>query len=117
MRNRIAAVLAAVLMLLGIPPFVAAAKAAPEFRALLFTKTAGYRHDSIPNGVAMFQQLAAANNFEVVHTEDSAVFNDADLAGYDVVIMFQTSGMVWENDAQRAAMQTYVRDEIGRAHV
>ena len=81
------------------------------FRALLFTKTApgAYRHGSIPAGVTMFQDLAAKDGFTLVHSENSAVFNDAELATYDVVIMFQTSGMVWDTEAQRVAMQKYVR--------
>ena len=57
------AVIAGLLLALGLAP---PASAAPAFRALLFTKTAGYRHDSIPAGISMFQQQAAANNFEVV---------------------------------------------------
>ncbi|TLW91182.1 carbohydrate-binding protein [Saccharomonospora piscinae] len=88
-----------------------------EFHALLFTKTEGYRHASIPAGISMFEDLAADNNFTFDHTEDSAVFNDDDLADYDVVIMFQTSGMVWENDAQRAAMQSYVENGGGIAAI
>ena len=55
MRTRLAAALAAVLMTIGLMPVMATAEAEPEFRALLFTKTAGYRHDSIPAGVAMFK--------------------------------------------------------------
>ncbi|MDI5977553.1 ThuA domain-containing protein [Amycolatopsis magusensis] len=109
------------LLALGLVPAAAQAHPGheqdPEFRALLFTKTAGYRHDSIPAGVAMFEQLAADNHFEVDHTEDSAVFNDAALATYDVVIMFQTSGMVWQNDAERAAIQKYVEDGGGIAAI
>ena len=53
--------------------------------------------------------MAAERGFTLVHSENSAVFNDADLATYDVVIMFQTSGMVWDTNAQRGAMQRYVR--------
>jgi type 1 glutamine amidotransferase len=85
------------------------------FRALLFTKTAtgAYRHGSIPAGVRMFQELAAKDGFTLVHSEESAVFNDAELASYDVVIMFQVSGMVWNTEEQRAAMQKYVREGGG----
>jgi hypothetical protein len=32
--------------------FVVPAPAAPAFRALVFTKTTGFRHDSTPAGVA-----------------------------------------------------------------
>ncbi|TDE00214.1 ThuA domain-containing protein [Jiangella asiatica] len=81
----------------------------PEFSALLFTKTAGFRHASIPAGVAMFEQLAADHGFELVHSEDAALFNDADLARFDVLIMLQTSGNDLWNAEQQAALQRYVR--------
>ncbi|MEH0631207.1 ThuA domain-containing protein [Streptomyces stelliscabiei] len=84
------------------------ASAAPAFRALVFTKTAGYRHDSIPAGLAMFREQAAANNFELVHSEDSSVFTAANLATFDVLIMFQTSGMVWTTESQRQAVEGYL---------
>ncbi|WP_424923289.1 ThuA domain-containing protein [Amycolatopsis arida] len=118
---RVGAVVLGALVAIGLAPASASAHPGhehdPEFRALLFTKTAGYRHDSIPAGVAMFEQLAAEHHFELDHTEDSAVFTDATLATYDVVIMFQTSGMVWESDAQRQAMRNYVAGGGGVAAI
>ncbi|MEV4497842.1 ThuA domain-containing protein [Micromonospora arborensis] len=103
-------VIAGLLLALGLAP---PASAAPAFRALLFTKTAGYRHDSIPAGITMFQQQAAANNFELVATEDSSVFTPANLATFDVIIMFQTSGMVWTSAAQRQAVEGYLASGKG----
>ncbi|MEV5820194.1 ThuA domain-containing protein [Micromonospora haikouensis] len=106
----IIAMIAGLLLSLGLAP---PASAAPAFRALLFTKTVGYRHDSIPAGVSMFQQQAAAENFELVHTEDSSVFTPANLATFDVIIMFQTSGMVWTSAAQRQAVEGYLASGKG----
>lgn len=92
-----------------VPPVAHAA--APQFKVLLFTKTAAgaYRHDSIDAGVTMFQQLAAENDFQVDRSEDASVFTTATLNAYDAVVMLQTSGMVWDSDAQRQAVQAYVR--------
>ncbi|MGX7825768.1 ThuA domain-containing protein [Actinokineospora sp. 24-640] len=93
-----------------------AASAHPEgLHVLLFTKTAAgaYRHDSIPAGVAMFEQIAADRQWEMTKSEDAAVFTNANLATFDVVVMFQTSGMVWDTAAQRTAMQTYMRNGGG----
>ncbi|MEU5907300.1 ThuA domain-containing protein [Micromonospora sp. NPDC047467] len=103
--------IASLLLVLGLAPPPAAA--APAFRALLFTKTAGYRHDSIPAGISMFQQQAAANNFELVQTEDASVFTSANLATFDVIIMFQTSGMVWTSASQRQAVEGYLASGKG----
>jgi PKD repeat protein/glucose/arabinose dehydrogenase len=79
---------------------------APEFHALVFTETAAFRHTSIPAGVAMFQRLAAQNNFTITHTEDSSIFNDASLAQFDVLVMLQASGDPW-TAAEKAAMERY----------
>ncbi|MEU4769357.1 ThuA domain-containing protein [Actinosynnema sp. NPDC023794] len=109
----------AFLVVAGSLPATAAAHpghdAPAEFRALLFTKTAAgaYRHDSIPAGVAMVEKLAADHHFEVVHSEDANQFTDANLAGFDVVIMLQNGGMVWDTDAQRAAVKKFVNDGGG----
>ena len=40
------------------------------FDVLVFSKTAGFRHDSIDEGVAAIQALGAANDFTVTHTEN-----------------------------------------------
>jgi glucose/arabinose dehydrogenase/type 1 glutamine amidotransferase len=104
-----AAITVVLLVLTGITP---AAAAHPEgLHVLLFTKTAAgaYRHDSIPAGIAMFDQLAAERGWEMTKSEDASLFNPTTLATFDVVVMFQTSGMVWDTDAQRGAMQGYVR--------
>lgn len=91
------------------------AAAHDEFRALLFTEVAAgsYRHDSIPEGIKMVDKLAVDHHFAVEKSEDSAIFNDADLARFDVVIMLQNGGMVWDNDAQRDAVKKYVGDGGG----
>ncbi len=102
------AFVSALLVITMSAPVAPAGQVAGE-KVLLFTKTAGYRHDSIPAGVAMFGQLATENGWQLTHTEDSTVFTDATLATYDVVIMFQTSGMVWTTAAQRSAVQNYLR--------
>ncbi|WP_220503412.1 ThuA domain-containing protein, partial [Microbispora sp. H10885] len=50
----------------------AASAAAPDFKVLVFSKTTGFRHDSIPEGIAAVQKLGQENNFAVDTTEDSA---------------------------------------------
>lgn len=61
----------------------------------------------------MFQQQAASDNFELVHSEDSSVFTAANLATFDVLIMFQTSGMVWTSASQRQAVEGYLASGKG----
>jgi type 1 glutamine amidotransferase len=94
----------------------ARAQAEPRFRALLFTKTAAFRHDSIPAGITAVQDLAAANDFVVDHTEDSTQFNDANLAQYDVVIWLNTTGDVL-NPTEQGAFERYIQGGGGFAGV
>ncbi len=104
----------ALVIALAQPIASAPVKAAPAFRALIFSETAGFRHDSIAAGLTMFSQLATANNFEIVTSENSATsFTAANLATFDVLVMFQASGMVFDNTAQREAVQNYLRSGKG----
>ncbi|MFW6720321.1 ThuA domain-containing protein [Streptomyces sp. MAR4 CNY-716] len=117
MRRRPMRLLLALLCAVLLTGGLAAPAAAHEegLHVLVFSKTAAgaYRHDSIPAGIKMFEELAAEREWELTKSEDSSVFNDEELAGYDAVVMLQTSGMVWEDDAQRQAMQTYVNNGGG----
>jgi type 1 glutamine amidotransferase len=80
---------------------------APDFSVLVFSKTAGYRHDSIPDGVAAIEQLGADHNFSVVATEDDTEFTDDNLANYAVVIFLNTTGTVLD-DAEKAAFMGFI---------
>src|SRR5262249_13987669 len=81
----------------------------PKFSALVFTKTAAFRHtDCISQGTAAIGQLGGREHFEVDATEDANQFTDANLANYDVVIFLCTTGDVL-NDTQQAAFERYIR--------
>ena len=69
---------------------------------LVFTKTAGYRHDSIPAALEALRTLGARNGFAVDATEDAAAFTKARLARYGAVVFLLTIGDVL-NEAQQAA--------------
>ncbi|WP_251840720.1 ThuA domain-containing protein [Oceanitalea stevensii] len=87
-----------------------------EFSALVFSKTAGFRHGSIEEGVAAIQQLGADNGFTVEHTEDAADFTEENLADYDVVVWLSTTGDVLD-DAQQAAFEQYIQGGGGYAGI
>jgi type 1 glutamine amidotransferase len=89
--------------------------AAPA-RVLVFSRTLGFRHDSIPDGVAAVQALGAENHFLVDATEDSSVFTPENLARYRAVVFMSTTGEVLEGQ-QRDAFQAFVRAGGGFAGV
>ncbi len=97
----VVAALAACLLMAGV------ASAAPLERVLVFSETAGFRHDSIPAGITAIQELGAANGFAVDATEDSTQFNDANLAQYQAVIFLSTTGDVL-SDTEQAAFERYI---------
>ena len=68
--------LLAALMLLP-APVVAAAD--DPYDVLVFSRTAGFRHDSIAAGTQAIRELGAANGFTVTATEDPATFTAAGL--------------------------------------
>ncbi|SDU61467.1 ThuA domain-containing protein [Jiangella alkaliphila] len=83
---------------------------------LVFSKTAGFRHDSIPTGIATIQELGTERGWEVTATEDAAQFTAENLAQYDVVVWLSTTGDVL-NDEQQAAFEGYIAAGGGYAGV
>jgi type 1 glutamine amidotransferase len=76
---------------------------------LVYTRTTGYRHDSIPAGKAALRELGEAHGFLVESSEDPAVFTDASLAGRSTVVFLSTSGEVLTPDGQ-AALRRWIAD-------
>jgi type 1 glutamine amidotransferase len=81
-------------------------------RLLVFSKTAGYRHSSITNGISAIQQIGASNGFEVVTTENAGDFNANYLAGFNAVVFLSTTGDVLDNN-QQAAFEQYIKSGGG----
>src|SRR5271168_5082720 len=55
---------------------LAAESGDPRFNVLVFSKTTGFRHDSIPQGITAIEALGAEHGFAVDSTEDAARFSD-----------------------------------------
>ncbi|HTM82275.1 ThuA domain-containing protein [Asticcacaulis sp.] len=75
---------------------------------LVFSKTAGFRHDSIAKGQATLEALGKANGFEVTTTEDAHAFTAESLMAYDAVVFFNTTGDVLD-EPQQQALEGFVR--------
>ena len=105
MRRVISALSALVLLLIAAPAIPASA--APLTKVLVFSKTAGFRHDAIPAGIAALQKLGAENGFTVTATEDAGQFTTTNLAQYQAVVWLSTTGDVL-NSTQQTAFQSYI---------
>lgn len=86
-----------------------------ETAILLVTKTNGFRHnEGIAAGVPAIRAIAERNGWSLFHTENGAVHNTEDLAKFDAVVWFQTSGDILDA-AQRAALKAYIEGGGGFA--
>jgi type 1 glutamine amidotransferase len=83
---------------------------------LVFSKTAGFRHDSIPAGIAAIQALGEQNGFHVEATEDAGAFTADNLSRFAAVVWLSTTGDVLNAD-QQTAFENYVNAGGGYAGV
>ena len=81
-------------------------------KVLVFSKTEGFRHSSIPNGIASITQLGQEHGFSVQATEDASLFNFENLQQFDAVIFLSTTGDVLNNE-QQDAFERYIRNGGG----
>ncbi len=78
------------------------------FQVLVFSRTEGYRHNSIPDGIAAIQELGVAHGFQVTATEDPGYFHPDSLTQFAVVVFLNTTGDVLDS-LQQEAFQAYIR--------
>ncbi|MGB3800348.1 MAG: ThuA domain-containing protein, partial [Lewinella sp.] len=80
----------------------------PEASVLVFSKTAGFRHESIEAGQAALEKMAEAKEFQVEFTEDAEVFTQRNLEGYNAVVFLNTTGDIL-NAEQQDAFERYIQ--------
>jgi len=102
------AALALIVVVAGMGAWSAVAQPAERSRVLVFSKTTGFRHDSIPAGIAAIEQLGRRHGFRVDQTENAARFTNRRLAHYDAVIFLSTTGDPLGRAGQKRALRRYV---------
>ncbi|WP_030689684.1 ThuA domain-containing protein [Streptomyces globisporus] len=75
---------------------------------LVYTRTAGYRHDSIPAGADAFVELSREGGFEAEATDDPEVFTADRLERCAAVVLLSTTGSVLTGQG-RSVLEAYVR--------
>ena len=85
---------------------------AQQFKVLLFTKTAGFHHKSIHEGVAGMRNLATRHNFKLEWHEDAGRINDKNLTQFDVIVFLNTTGDIL-NAEQQKAMEKFIQSGKG----
>ncbi|WP_446045742.1 ThuA domain-containing protein [Streptomyces olivaceus] len=81
-------------------------------KVLVFSKTAGFRHDSIPEGIAALKELGTPAGIQVTATEEAGQFTTNNLAKYDAVAFLSTTGDVLNAD-QQTAFENYIKNGGG----
>jgi cytochrome c len=89
-------------------PFLFFGFAPPAPKVLIFTKTAGYHHASIPVGVEAIMKLGKENGFAVDTTSDAALIKESNLQQYEALIFLSTTGPLLNAD-ERNDMERYIQ--------
>ncbi|MDA0138019.1 ThuA domain-containing protein [Solirubrobacter deserti] len=80
-----------------------------KFNVLVYSRTAGFRHSSIDEGIAAIKKLGTENDFNVDAIEEPTLFTDAFLARYDAVVFLSTTGDTLPAVAQQEAFERFIR--------
>ena len=87
-----------------------------ESHLLIFSKTAGFRHESIDVAVPALTKYAEDRGVSVHATEDASLFKDDSLARFDAVVFVSTTGPLF-TDEQQAAFERFIRNGGGFAGI
>jgi type 1 glutamine amidotransferase len=116
--------LAAVLLGLAAGPGEASGQSTPaprdggagaRERILVFSKTAGFRHQSIPDGIKAIREILGGR-YEIDASEDAVVFGAENLKRYRAVVFLSTTGDILNEDQQKA-FEAFIRAGGGYAGV
>lgn len=100
----------------GTPAVAAEEENAAPSRILVFSKTSGYYHESIPEGIAAIQKLGNENDVQVDTTKNAAYFHPDSLQNYKAVVFLSTTQDVL-NDTQQQAFEQYIKGGGGYAGI
>ncbi|EJL60412.1 ThuA domain-containing protein [Flavobacterium sp. CF136] len=85
-------------------------------KILVFTKTAGFHHSSIPQGIEAVKLICSQNGLKVKVTDNSDDFTKDSLAVYSAVLFLNTTGDVL-NSSQQEAFEHYIKSGGGFAGI
>ena len=88
--------------------FSCSGKRSGKAKILIFSKTAGFHHESIANGNKAIMQLGSQHDFDVDTTTNADMFNEDTLKQYSAVVFLSTTGDVLDY-LQEAAFERYIQ--------
>jgi uncharacterized protein len=99
----------------GTPDVVPAGPYAPRsgpFKMLVYSRTTGFRHDSIAQGKLMLQEIASEQGFEITETEVNDLITPEGLAQFEILFFMNSTGDIF-NQAEEAAVQQWMETGNG----
>lgn len=90
-----------------------------QARVLIFSHSTGWRHKSIETGVEALKALGAREGYEMVATEDPAIFSTESLKDFDAIILLNTTAdgktenSYWFVGERKAAFKAFVQNGGG----
>lgn len=95
----------------AVPPDISSDLTQPAI--LVFTKTNSFRHiDAIKTGVGVLEEIAHKRGWGFFHTENGAIFNDADLSRFSAVVFHNANGDML-SEQQESAFQRWLESGGG----
>jgi type 1 glutamine amidotransferase len=105
MKSRLAL---AILLLLSFTTYITATQ-----KVLLYSRTAGFRHESIPNAIAALEKLGKQHNFTTVSTENPKHFEKPNwLNQFDALVFISVSGQALTSKGE-VNMMKYIENGGG----
>ena len=71
-----------------------------EINVLVFSKTESFRHESIADGQAALMAMSKSKGFTIDTTEDASIFQEKNLAKYNVIVFLHTTGNILDGAQQ-----------------
>ena len=95
----------------ALPPDPYVPRSGP-FRMLVYSRTTGFRHDSIAQGKVMLQEIAAEQGFEITETEVNDLITPEGLAQFEIVFFMNSTGDIF-NQTEELAFQEWMETKNG----
>jgi type 1 glutamine amidotransferase len=81
-------------------------------QVLVLHETAGFRHDSIPAGIAALTEIGLQEGLDVTVADDSSVLLEAGLEEFAVIVFLNTTGDILSAQ-EELAMEEFIRSSKG----
>lgn len=89
------------------PFLITSCQSTTSTELLVFSKTAAFRHESIPEGIRMLQDIGNEKQWAMTFTENATIFESDSLSNFELIIWLNTTGDVL-NEKQEIAFKNYI---------